>query len=108
MLTWNDLSILNLNFQVNKTRDKLYEYQKQLEDEQREEEDRMMVIFQDERRKEAERMEKELQEEWEGKLQELTSKFDKNPAGERKDKDVSFTMFLSQGENRRTPDIDLQ
>lgn len=81
-----------LSLQVNKTKEKLYKYQEELEKQQREEEDRLMQAFHEERRLEAENMEKELNEEWEVQLKELTSKFDSKP-GDKKDKDVRYEFL---------------
>ena len=70
--------------QVSKTRDKLYEYQEELERRHREEEDRLMAQFHQERLVEAENMQKEMEKEWEQLLKALTDQFDS--AQKKKDK----------------------
>jgi len=82
--------------QVSKTRDKLYEYQEELERRHREEEDRLMAQFHQERVVEAENMQKEMENEWEQQLKALTDQFDS--AQKKKDKvckagDVLISKF---------------
>ena len=62
--------------QVNKTKEKLYKYQEDLERQQREEEDRLMAEFSAERHHEVDSMERELDSEWEAQLTDLTKKFE--------------------------------
>jgi len=61
---------------VSKTKEKLYEYQEELERQHREEEDRLMAQFHQERLAEAENMKKEFDSEWEQELKALTDQFD--------------------------------
>lgn len=61
-----------------RTKEKIYEAQEALEERQRVEEDRLMVIFLEEKKREAERVKAEMEEEWEVKLKELTEKFDRD------------------------------
>jgi len=72
--------------QVSRTKEKLYEYQEELERQQREEEDRLMAHFHQERLVEAENMQKEFQNEWEKELKALTDQFDVSQ--KKKDKTV--------------------
>jgi len=58
--------------QVSRTKEKLYEYQEELERQHREEEDRLMAQFHQERLTEAENMQKEFDSEWEQQLKALT------------------------------------
>ena len=61
---------------MSKTKERLYEYQEELERQHREEEDRLMAQFHQERLVEAENMQKEFDTEWEKELQVLTDQFD--------------------------------
>jgi len=72
--------------QVSRTKEKLYEYQEELERQHREEEDRLMAQFHQERRVEAENMQKEFDNEWEQQLKALTDQFD--GAQKKKDRGV--------------------
>jgi len=72
-----------VRLQVSKTKEKLYEYQEELERQHREEEDRLMAQFHQERVVEAENMQKEFDSEWEQQLKALTDQFD----GPQKKKD---------------------
>ena len=62
--------------QVSRTKEKLYEYQEELERQHREEEDRLMAQFHQERLVEAENMQKEFDTEWEQQLKALTDQYD--------------------------------
>jgi len=72
--------------QVSRTKEKLYEYQEELERQHREEEDRLMAQFHQERLVEAENMQKEFDNEWEQQLKALTDQFD--GAQKKKDRGV--------------------
>ena len=63
--------------QINKAKEKLEEYQRQLELDQRQEEDRLMQTFQAERMEVQDQMQQEMDQQWEVHLQELTEKFDR-------------------------------
>jgi len=71
---------------VSRTKEKLYEYQEELERQHREEEDRLMAQFHQERLEEAESMQKEFDSEWEQQLKALTDQFDGGQ--KKKDKTV--------------------
>jgi len=75
---------------VSKTKEKLYQYQEDLERQHREEEDRLMAQFHQERLEEAESMQKEFDSEWEKQLQALTDQFD-GSAPKKKDRTVRNT-----------------
>ena len=79
---------------MNKTKEKLYKYQEDLERQQREEEDRLMSGFHEERKQEAQNMEKEFSEEWEIQLKDLTNKFEqKTGAGTERKGDKPVKLF---------------
>lgn len=63
--------------QINKAKEKLEAYQKQLEEQQRQEEDKLMKNFQEERQEVNDQMQQEMDKEWEVHLHELTKKFDR-------------------------------
>ena len=75
---------------MSKTKEKLYQYQEDLERQHREEEDRLMAQFHQERLEEAESMQKEFDSEWEKQLQALTDQFD-GSAPKKKDRTVRNT-----------------
>jgi len=75
---------------VSRTKEKLYEYQEELERQHREEEDRLMAQFHQERLTEAQNMQKEFDSEWEQQLKALTDQFD----GPQKKKDRTVCSLL--------------
>lgn len=75
---------------MNKTKEKLYQYQEDLEKQQREEEDRLMEELHAERKQEAEYIEKEFSNEWEVQLKDLMSKFES-----KADKKVNVSRMIA-------------
>lgn len=82
---------------VSRTKEKLYEYQEELERQHREEEDRLMAQFHQERLVEAENMQKEFDNEWEQQLKALTDQFD----GAQKKKDRGSTVLTERLEEAK-------
>jgi len=89
---------LRPDVQVSRTKEKLYEYQEELERQHREEEDRLMAQFHQERLVEAENMQKEFDSEWEQQLKALTDQFDSSSAQKKKDRTVS-TVYTATSHN---------
>ena len=77
--------------QVSRTKEKLYEYQEELERQHREEEDRLMAQFHQERLVEAENMQKEFDTEWEQQLKALTDQYDGSQ--KKRDRTVFITII---------------
>jgi len=86
--------MLCLCIQVSKTKEKLYEYQEELERQHREEEDRLMAQFHQERLVEAEKMQSEFENEWERELKLLTDQFDGSQ--KKKDKVIIIIIIIRQ------------
>jgi len=91
---------------VNKTKEKLYKYQEDLERQQREEEDRLMAEFHSERIQESENMEQELNKEWEVQLKDLTNRYQSKRSGS---KNVSTDHYEEEKEElKKTMTVKLQ
>lgn len=99
---------------VNKTKEKLYQYQEDLEKQQREEEDRLMEELHAERKQEAEHIEKEFSNEWEVQLKDLMSKFESKADRkgteryEREMEDLKKTMTLKMLKKKEALSLRLQ
>ena len=76
--------------------------QKRLEEEHRREEDKLLTEFQKERTKEVTKLSEELKQEWEVKLRELTDRFDKDMAKNKKKLKDSEKKVRAWVEIRRT------
>jgi hypothetical protein len=71
-------------------------YQKQLEEEQREEEDKLMKNFQEERQEVEDEMQREMDKEWEVHLGELTKKFESSTRGKKlKSEDQKVAIYIA-------------